>query len=148
MATKKATQTKAKKAVKMTDKKETPAKTETVEKAAAPMGGKFKRKAAITLPTTSFKERDILYCKVVAEIRTGKAIKRGSEDMEPAELMRIIDLETGEEVDLIVPAVLGAILSDMKEEGKDYVGMAFEIQKQDAPGKRYKKYSVYEIDAG
>lgn len=118
---------------------------ETETKTAAPM---FKVKKNITLPLIKPQLDVPVYVKVMEPIFTGKDIKTAGDkkNMEPAQLMNVINLETGEEAQMIVPTVLNGIFAD---EYKDdaYVGLGFRIVKHPkTSGKAYHPFSVAELD--
>jgi hypothetical protein len=65
--------------------------------------------------------------------------------MAPAELANVVDLETGEECQIIVNAVLRGVLDEFYPDA-GYVGKAFQIVRHaKAAGKRYNTFSVDEI---
>jgi hypothetical protein len=98
----------------------------------------------VTLPLSKWVVDQEKLLTITSEIFTGKEIK-GDKKMEPAELFNAIDLETGEEVQVIVGAVLKGILND-EYPNNGYVGKSFAIIQHNAQGKKYKTYSVLEID--
>jgi hypothetical protein len=109
---------------------------------------KFRRVKQITRPVLKLMPENPVYVKITAEIHTGNsAAKAGSDgqQMKPAQIANIINLETGEEMQLIFPAVLERIMLDQYP-GGEYVGQSFEIVKH-APrdGKRYSTFDVCEV---
>lgn len=100
----------------------------------------------ITLPLIKPSIDVPVYVKVTSEMFTGKKMETGAnKDMEAATLFNCIDLETGAESQLIVPAVLHGIFDDEYKEGA-YVGKGFAITKHaKASGKKYHPFSVAEI---
>ena len=102
----------------------------------------------ITLPLIKPQLDVPFYIKVTSPVFEGKKIE-GTGDkakMEPASLVNCIDLETGAESQVIVPAVLAGIFED-EYDGDSYVGKGFMITKHPkASGKRYHPFSVAEIE--
>lgn len=106
---------------------------------------KFKRTAAITLPTLSHKKVDTYYLKALAPMYKGKQMpaKEGKPAEPPADCLRVINLETGEEGEYLLSTIAKERLSEMK----DYVGKCFEFTKLGRrDGKRYDDYAIYEIE--
>lgn len=105
----------------------------------------FKRTAAVTVPVFSWKDRDVAFFKVTGRIYQGKPIdmKTGEQQKKPADLMPMIDLETGEAREMIVPTVLK---SNLEEKVKDYVGKCFEARSSKREGKSYKDFELYQIE--
>jgi len=112
---------------------------------------KFERTQAITLKTFSFKKRTKAYIKCMSTIYKGKELEEKDPDTgemkkkPAANLMKIIDLESGELVEMIVPTLLLSTFCE-KLDGV-YEGKCYEIvvSAQPAEGKRYKTVEVYEI---
>lgn len=130
----------------MTDKKET--KAADTQAPAKSTGFVPKVKRNITLPLIKPQLDVPVYVKVTGAIFEGKKIE-GTGDkakMEPAHLFNCINLETGEEAQMIAPAVLMGIFKD--EYSNDaYVGCGFSITKHPkASGKRYHAFSVAELE--
>lgn len=135
-------------------------------KAVAPTKPTFKIKRAITLPLVKPQLDVPVYVKVTSPMSIGKAI--GEKDA--AIILNVVDLETGEDAQLLVPSVLQGILHDdfgaplfgVKAKGqptemlepanKDqkadaYVGMGFMLTKHPKKsGKQYHPWSVAELD--
>lgn len=122
----------------MTDNKEAPK--------AAP---KFARKAAVTLPTISFKDGNSMhrFLQITGKIYEGKPVKKsGDKADKPADLCEVVDMETGEQALFIVPTVVKSNLEEKYAAGA-YVGKGFEIICHGTKeGKRYKTYSIYEVE--
>jgi hypothetical protein len=126
----------------------------------------FKVKRAITLPLVKPQIDTPIYVKIVAAMSIGKVIG----DKDAAILCNVVNLETGEEAQLIIPSVLqgifhddfGAPLYGTKEKGgktvelegrakeatpDSYVNLGFMITKHaKASGKQYNPYSVSELE--
>lgn len=80
------------------------------------------------------------YLKLQSAIHEGKKIG----DKEPAKLIDVVDLESGEEAQIIAGAVLVGILTEAYP-GGEYVGKCFEIVKFRDAGTAYNTYNVSEI---
>lgn len=107
-----------------------------------------KVKKNITLPLIKPQIDKPVYIKVTSAIFVGKAVNKAGDnkDMEPAKLVNCVNLETGEEAQIIVPSVLNGIFSDEYPEDA-YVGCGFQITKHaKANGKRYHQFSVAELE--
>jgi hypothetical protein len=110
---------------------------------------KFQRTKAVTLPTFSHKKVENYYFKVLGKIHLGKPIVKLDADGKPKEeppaaLMHVLNLETGEEGEYMVPKMVEAKFNEMDD---DYLGKSYEIAfVQQREGRRYKEYAVYEID--
>lgn len=108
----------------------------------------FKIKRAITLPLLKPQLDVPVYIKVTSKVFVGKdiAAQKGAAKMEAANLINCVNLETGEDCQMIVPAVLAGIFSD---EFKDdsYVGCGFMVTKHPkGSGKAYHPFSVSELE--
>jgi hypothetical protein len=120
-----------------------------------PPGGKYSRVKAVTLPVLKLVDETPVYVKITGPMFEGKEQKpqmgpdgKPKAQMEPATLVPVVSVETGEVGQIIAGAVLEGILNDSYPEDA-YVGKAFEIVKHaKKDGKRYNTYSVFEIDAG
>lgn len=100
----------------------------------------------VTLPTLSFKDRTLAYLQFVTPIEKGRRIETDEEQAkEPADIARVIDLETGEMFELVCPMLLVTALT---ERVPNYVGLCFEIQvsAEPRPGKKYKDVTVFRIE--
>lgn len=104
-------------------------------------------KKALTLPLLKLEFDDPVYVKVITPIFKGKEIK-GTGDaakMEPADLVEVINLATGEHMQMIAGAVMKGVFED-NYSGTDYVGECFQISKHKKEGKRYHDYKVLLIE--
>jgi len=102
----------------------------------------------ITLPLIKPSIDVPVYIKITSEIFVGKAIKKAGDgkDMEAAKLVSCINLETGEESQIIVPSVLNGILTDDYPDAA-YIGKGFKLVKHaKGSGKAYHAFSVAELD--
>lgn len=119
--------------------------------APAQQGGKFKRTRALTLPTLKLVEEVAVNVTATGPMHVSTAQQRPGKDgkvMEPATVLPVVNLETGEVTQIILGSVLKDILTETYPKDA-YVGKSFEITKHaKATGKRYNTYSVFEIDAG
>ena len=106
----------------------------------------------VTLPTLK-KEDDVpMYITITSPIVLGKQMpdekqKDGSmKTPDRCHLSECINLETGEEMQVIHNAVMR---SNLEESYKDasYVGKSFKIVQMKVAGKRYKNFSIIEIEA-
>lgn len=110
----------------------------------------FKRKKAITLPTFKFIVDVPLFVKILEPMHEG-AVRLGrgkvaDPDKKPPTLARVINLETGEEGQVILASVLKTELDEAYPNGT-YVGLGFEMCKQKRKeGKQYDPYSLAEIE--
>lgn len=100
----------------------------------------------VTLPLLKQADDHDYYIVVSSPIFQGKEVvqKKGETEMSAANLMRVIDLTDGEEKEMIANTVLVSTLTE--EYGDDYVNRAFKIRRSKVEGKRYKSYSVVEIE--
>ena len=126
--------------------KETAKKVETPET----KSGKFvpKKIKSVTLPLLKQADDVPYYIAVQTAITKGKEIKqkKGETIMEPAQIMRVVNLETGQECEMIANSVLQSTFEE-NYPGQKYVGKAFEvIRHAKQQGKRYHTYSVSEIE--
>jgi hypothetical protein len=116
--------------------------------APAQSADKFKIKKNLTLPVHKFQEEIASYLKVECAMFRGKKMggRGDAAAMEPATLVEVTNLETGEVEQLIVSKV---ILSTFEESypNDGYVGKGFRIIKHARKtGKNYNTYSIAEID--
>ena len=98
----------------------------------------------VTLPLSKWAVDQEKLLTIISPIFVGKEVKTNT-TMEPAELCHAVDLTTGEEVQVIIGAVLKGIFTD-EYAGEKYVGKSFAITQHNAQGKKYKTYTVIEID--
>lgn len=108
----------------------------------------FKRVSRVTRPTMKLVPEKPLFLKITSAIHAsaskGKMNADGTQ-RKPASVMLATDLQTGEEVQIVVPTVLE---SNLKTHYPDdsYSGRSFEIVKH-APGngKDYSTFDVWEV---
>lgn len=112
----------------------------------------FKIKRAVNLPLIKLVDDKPAYFKLTSEIYQGKKIVTGDKKKdaeEPAFLVKVIDLQSGEEGEIFAPEVLKGILEENYElDGSDsYVGRGFRITRhKKASGKRYNTFTVHELE--
>jgi hypothetical protein len=115
---------------------------------------KLKVRRQVTLPLWKWADGVEKYFEVMSPIRKGKAVsttksKDGVEDgvvMKPADLMTVRNLETGVECELIVGAVLKSTMIESYD-GETYVGRMFSATQTKIEGKRYRAYSLNELES-
>lgn len=131
----------------MTTKNETKAAVETKATEKAAPAFKFNVVKNVTLPLLKPNLDVPVYVKVLEPVFQGKKIDKGAQkDMEAAMLANVVNLETGENMQMIVPNVLDGIFAEEYKENA-YVGKCFSITKHPkASGKRYHPFSVMEIE--
>ena len=113
----------------------------------------FKVKKHVTLPLLKIMPEKPLYVKFDEAIVKAKpqaggrvpAADSAAAKKEPPELAHVIDLTTGEHVQIIIGAVLGAELRATYP-NDSYVGKAFEIVQHKVQGKQYATYGITEIE--
>lgn len=114
----------------------------------APEKKTFRRKRKLVAPLLNAKMQvgQTVYFKITGELYVGKLQKDAKEGEKPADLVRAINLETGEEGDIMVPAVLKSVL-EKEFENASYVGCSFSMTKKEKPeGKRYYQYEIDELE--
>jgi hypothetical protein len=105
----------------------------------------------VTLPLIKPQIDEPVYIKVTKPMYVGKDVSArektpGAKKKEPATLIDCINIETGEEAQLIVPSVLKGIFEDEYPNGS-YVGKGFQIvKKPKREGKDYFPFLVAEIE--
>lgn len=109
---------------------------------------KFKPIKNVTPAQLKFEKGVPVFLRFEKPFALGKEVKNSNK---PTPLIAVCtNMETGEIVEIIVPAVLDSIITE--EYGLDYVGRMFRVEKTSNPeenGKKYAKFSVieFEIDA-
>lgn len=107
-----------------------------------------KRKKLLTLPLLKFEKDKPRYIKFTGPIYLGKDMKQkeGDKKKEPAHLAEVIDLETGEQAQIIINAVPMSVLKENFPDNT-YVGKCFAITRQTRKeGKAYDPFNVEEIE--
>jgi hypothetical protein len=109
---------------------------------------KFKVTKTVTLPLSKWQLEVPKYLEITGAIFEGKQVseqKGKVGDMEAAHLFRAIDLTTGEQCEVISGTVLMGTLNEAYPDDA-YVGKQFMFTQHAVEGKRYKTYSVTEIE--
>lgn len=101
------------------------------------------RKRTITYALKSWKETDVVF--IIPEAPMALAEGKPQPDMEPPTLLRGIDLDTGEPVQIVVPIVLKSEL-EKAFPNDGYVGVKLEIHKKKVESKRYSTFEIYELE--
>lgn len=118
---------------------------EAVNKSTDNQVGEFVRSKAVVVPSYSFKKRTSGFFLATAPIKVKEHTNEKGE-VKTTPIMRITDLETGEECDMIVPTLL---VSELNENYPDngYVGKKFEVSVSADPkeGKLYKTVQLWEL---
>lgn len=105
----------------------------------------FKRKKAVTLNTKKVGINETIFIKFESEISTKEKQNVKEGEAKEIDVATILDLDTGELMNLVIPAVLK---SELQNSYSKVTGLAFEITKHGKKeGKRYNSYTIYEIDA-
>ena len=118
------------------------------KKAESTKAPSFKVKRNITLPLIKPQLDVPVYVKITSAVFEGKKIEGNGDNakMEPAHLFNCVNLESGEEAQMIAPAVLLGIFKDEFPEDS-YVNKGFMITKHPKQsGKRYHAFSVAELE--
>jgi uncharacterized membrane protein YheB (UPF0754 family) len=104
----------------------------------------FKKTKSVIVPLLKM-ELDIpVYIKSLGAMFVGKEVKSDGIKMEPAILMPVIDLTTGEECQIIINKVVQENLKEVYP-NDSYVGKTFEIIKHaKRDGKKYNDFSISE----
>lgn len=108
----------------------------------------FKVLKNVTLPLIKMVEESPIYVKITGAMFVGKEVKGTgtAAKMEPAILAHVVNLETGENAQIIIAEVIKGNLKDVYPEDS-YVGKSFEfIKHSKREGKRYHDYSITEIE--
>ena len=112
---------------------------------------KFKISRRVTLPLFKIASGTTLYIKSEGAMYLGKEVTASrnagatEKKKEPATIMNVVNLETGEQGQIICGAVLKGIFNDEYPD-EAYVGLAFMIEMHKVPGKDYNGYTVTEIE--
>ena len=119
--------------------------------AATGTGRTYKTKKVLTVPVLKMALETPVHVRILDKMFVGKAQTPSADSkqkaMEPATLVNVVNLDTGEANQLILGAALqGTLIDNYPKDG--YVGLAFRIVKHDkAPGKKYNTYTVEEIES-
>lgn len=113
---------------------------------------KFKVLKKVTMPLLKIVVDVPIYVEFTGAIHTGKKVQTKEEKdknkpaRDPADLAPVIDLETGEECEIIMNAVCkGHLTESYPDDG--YVGLQFSILKRKKnPGKDYFPFDIQQIE--
>lgn len=118
-------------------------------KTAAPKSAfvpKVKRSLVLPLLNRGMKPGESLCVEITGPIYEGRPQKGAKANEKPADLAPCVNLETGEEGEIIVSAVVKSTLEDMFK-NETYVGRWFMITKgEKKKGQRYFQYTIYELE--
>ena len=105
---------------------------------------KYKRAERLTMPIFSCAHQDHLFIHVVGEIVETLMPGLSSDPTKPVKVMRVINLDTGEEGNLLVLSVLESTLN--RQEG-GYVGKDYEVVTGEVrDGKDYRDVDIYRLE--
>ena len=118
-------------------------------------GGEYKRLCAVTVPTLKTLEDVPIHVKITRPVEIKpKLDKNGAQSVDDdgralsIDILHCVNLDTGEMVQVVAGKGLTMNLREYDGGNDAYVGRCFEITKHASPaGKRWKPYSVYEIEA-
>lgn len=107
-------------------------------------------KKILVLPLLKKVDEVPLYVEITGAIFKGSQTITATESktkkqMEPADLANVRNLETGDVAQIIVNSVLKSTLEENYPD-QSYVGCWFEIIQHQVEGKRYKTYTVNELE--
>lgn len=120
-----------------------------VESQAVQGGAKFKRVATVIRAVLKMEVDTPVYVKFTGPMFVGKAIEdsKDGKKKEPAIIAPVINLETGEEAQIVMNRVLNSTLKETYADDS-YVGKSFEIMKKTKrEGKDYNDFALFEIEA-
>ena len=135
----------------MSEKKEKAVETNTeVENASAvetPLKKfKFKKIKAVNRGLLKFSPNKPIYIKAESAMVQSEKHPKDKSDKTPPVLMDIVDLQTGEEAQIICGEVVKSEL-EKHYPNNEFIGKCFEItQHEPEAGKQYRKYSIVEIE--
>jgi hypothetical protein len=101
----------------------------------------------VTRPVLKMEVDVPAYVKAQSKLYQGKEIKGSGDkaEMKAAVLLDVLDLSTGQEMQIVCGTVLSGILEDSYP-GDSYAGLCFQITKRPKVGtKRYFNYEVLQI---
>ena len=105
---------------------------------------KFQRVKSVTLPILKLVKNETRYLVFLGPIHQGEKMKNAKAEDKVADLCHALDMETGEEGQIIVPAVLKAEI-ERNYEGESYVSRGFELTVTRDTEKRYNMVSIAEV---
>jgi hypothetical protein len=127
-----------------TNEKDAPAQTAKTEETK-----QYKRTASVITPTLKLEQDKSYFVRATGKMFIGKTIKTsdGKPPKEPATILPVCEIESGQLCEIVCNTVLKANL-DEKYPGGSYVGKSFEIIKRaKREGKQYNAFEIYEIEA-
>ncbi len=123
--------------------------TQVVETQPGQSGAKFKRVATVIRAVLKMEVDHPVYVKFTGPMFVGKAIEESKDGKkkEPAIIAPVINLETGEEAQIVMNRVLHSTLKESYADDA-YIGKSFEIMKKTKrEGKDYNDFALFEIEA-
>lgn len=105
------------------------------------MASKFKRIRNVTLPVLKLGLGQPRFLYILGPMKEGPKL---DDKKEPAILIHAADMETGEEGNVIAPAILRKELTEGYP-GDGYVDRGFEVTKTRDPEKKYNHVSIAEV---
>lgn len=108
-----------------------------------------KVKKILTLPVFSLKEvNTVIAVKILEPMYVGQPQKDAKEGDKPADLCHVINLDTGEMGQIIIPAMVKSKFEEYPDNG--YVGLCFELENlgkvEGKGGRRYNDFRVLEVE--
>lgn len=106
---------------------------------------KFKKVKAVTLPQLKLIAGIEYHIKIVGPIKLGEKLQ---DDRDAAHLVTVVNLDTGEEMQIVAPTVFRKEL-ERSYPGESYVGKLFAFELMRVPEKRYnmlKSFTEISID--
>lgn len=105
------------------------------------MATKFRKIRQVTLPVLKLEKGTPRYIYILSAMYEGEKIDANKS---PAVLIHAVDIETGEEGNVICPAVMQSEL-EKHYPNNEYVRKAFEVVVTRAPGKDYNLVTIAEV---
>lgn len=127
------------------------AKVAKAEKASTATGRKVIKR--LTIPLLKMVKGETIAVKLTGAIYVGKPQKDAKEGDKPADLCNVINLDTGDEMQIIVPSVLKSNLEEQYPK-QSYIDKCFEITKGESReskaggGRRYSEFTILEVEEG
>lgn len=122
-----------------------------VPASAANLPAGFKTKKLVTLPTLSLKQVGVTYSVQILDAMRVSQLKAkqkvGGKEMEPATVCTVVKLDTGEQANMLIPAVVKGNLQEHYP-NDSYVGCMFQITNNGkrSETQRYNDFSIIEIE--
>lgn len=130
--------------------KPAPAPAPVISSAPVTVNGVTFKKKMVTLPQLKMADGKTIHVRIDSPIVESKvnADRKGrdGEIMKPADVCNVTNLETGEVATIICGMVLKNKLEETYPDQK-YVGRAFEITQHKVEGKRWRAYTIAELEA-